>query len=179
VADRIHTSIALPRPVEEHLTKEDDPALWQRVLETVAEDASVLQVANNRSHLYTELGACSHWLRPHQTRWTAAGGFAFPIGYGDGEGFAPGVSGLPGLDWRVILQFDPALIGWVIPAESPTKRFSFVRIAIPSRTARHRQAAVHTVWSPRTLDAKEKRTVFYGFRNLSGVWKLAARSKER
>jgi hypothetical protein len=85
-----------------------------------AEDASVLLVANTHSHLCMELGACSRWLRPHQTRWTAAGGFAFPLGHGDGEGFAPGVSGLPGLDWRVILQFNPAPMGWIIPADLPT-----------------------------------------------------------
>jgi hypothetical protein len=86
-------------------------------------------------------------------------------------------SGLPGFDWSVKLQFEPAVANWIIPLEMPAKRFSFVRIAVPARTTRHRQAAVHTLWSPRTLDAK-KRTVFYGFRNLSGVWELMARSKE-
>src|ERR1700724_656393 len=102
------TSSALPKLVEEHLKEEDDPAVWELVLKTVAEDASVLQVAGNRSHLYAEVGACSHWLRPHQTRWTAAGGFALPIGYGDGEGFAR--FGLPGFAWRVKLQFNPAFV---------------------------------------------------------------------
>jgi len=179
MVDRIQTPIALPRSVEEQLSGEDDPALRGQVLEAVAEDASVLRVANKRSRLYAEIGVCSHWLRPHQTRWTAAGGFAFPIGYGDGEGFAPCISGLPGFDWRVILQFDPALVNWIAPSELPTKRFNFVRIAVPARTTRHLQAAVHTLWSPRTLHAKDKRTIFYGFRKVNGVWKLLARSKER
>jgi hypothetical protein len=177
MVDRIQIPIVLPRLVEERLSEEDDPALWAQVLKAVAEDASVLQVANNRSHLYAEAGVCSHWLRPHQTRWTAAGGFAFPIGYGDAEGFAR--SGLPGFDWRVKLQFNPAFVNWIVPSELPTKRFSVVRIAVPARTTRHRQAAVHTLWSPGTLDARQKRVVFYGFRNLTGVWQLMARSKER
>jgi hypothetical protein len=99
------------------------------------------------------------------------------MGYGDGEGL--GLSGLPGLDWRVILQFDPPLVNWIVPSQLPTKRFNFVRIAVPARTTRHLQAAVHTLWSPGTLHAKDKRTIFYGFRNLNGVWKLVARSKER
>jgi hypothetical protein len=52
-----------------------------------------------------------------------------------------------------------------IPSEMPEKRFNLVRIAIPARTTRHRQAAVHTLWSPGTLDAKRNRTIFYGFLN--------------
>jgi hypothetical protein len=36
MADRIETSIALPRSVEVHLTQEGDPTLWQQVLQTVA-----------------------------------------------------------------------------------------------------------------------------------------------
>jgi hypothetical protein len=175
MVDRTQTSIALPKLVGEQLSEEDDPALWEQVLKTVAEDASVLQVADHRSHLYAEVGVCSHWLRPHQTRWTAAGGFAWPVGYG-GTRFSR--SGLPGFDWSVKLQFNQDLLGWIVPSEVPTKRFSFVRIAIPARTMRHRQAALHTLWSPKTLDARRKRTVFYGFRNLSGVWELVARSKE-
>jgi hypothetical protein len=176
MVDRIQIPIALPRTVEEQLSEEDDPALWTQVLRTVAEDASVLQAANNRAHLYAEVGVCSHWLRPHQTRWTAAGGFAFPIGYGHAQNF--GRHGLPNFDWRVILQFNPALVNWSAPSELPAKRFRSVRIAIPARTTRHCQAAVHTLWSPRTLDARLKRIVLYGFRNLSGVWALKARSKE-
>jgi hypothetical protein len=167
---------ALPRSVEEQLSDEDDPALWAQVLRALAEDASVLQVADHRAHLFAEVGVCSHWLRPHQTRWTAAGGFAFPAGY---ERFAAGVSCLPGFDWSVKLQFNPDLVNWMMPSELPKKRSRLVRIAVPARTTRHRQAAVHTLWSPRTLDAKHQRTVFYGFRNLSGVWQLMARSKER
>jgi len=173
----LETPFVLPRSIEEQLSQEDDPALWGQMLRTVAQDALVLQVANHRSDLYAEVGVCSHWLRPHQTRWTAAGGFALPVGYGHSKGFSR--TGLPGFDWRTILQFDAAVVNWIVPSELPGKRFSFVRIAVPARTTRHRQAAVHTLWSPGTLDTREKKIVLYGFRNLTGVWELAARSKHR
>ncbi len=77
------------------------------------------------------MGCCSHSARPHQSRWTAAGGFALPQGSGDGEGF---LGGLPNLDWSVTLQFNPNQPGWDYPMQPPTKRFSSVRLAIPSRT---------------------------------------------
>jgi len=96
---------ALPAAVDERLGAGDDRELWESVLRVVAEDASVLLVNDLRSKLYATIGACSHWLRPHQSRWTAAGGFALPVGYGDGEGF---LRGLPNLDWSILLQFDPA-----------------------------------------------------------------------
>src|SRR4051812_3088375 len=153
--------MSLAIALEERLSAEDDPALWEQVLKVLAEDASLLA-----SQLYAEIGVCSHWLRPHQTRWTAAGGFAWPSGYG-GVGFSR--TGLPVFDWSVRLQFHPASIGWVIADEVPKKRHMSVRVAVPSRTTRHRQAAVHTVW--------QDRTVFYGFRNLNGVWELKACSR--
>jgi hypothetical protein len=168
--------MVVPATVDEKLTKQDDPGLWKQVLRTLAEDASVLQAANKRSHLYAEIGVCSHWLRPHQTRWTAAGGFALPSGY---QGTRHSRSGLPEFDWSVNLQFNPALLSWAAPPEMPAKRFNNVRIAVPARTTRHRQAAVHTLWSPGTLDAKQNRTIFYGFRNLGGVWELKACSRMR
>lgn len=176
MVDRIQTSMALPGWIEEKLSKEDDPALWEQVLKAVAEDASVLQAANRRARMYAEVGVCSHWLRPHQTRWTAGGGFALPSGYG---GTHYSRSGLPEFDWSAKLQFDPALPGWIVPSEMPAKRFNFVRVAVPNRTIRHRQAAVHTLWSPGTLDAKQNRIIFYGFRNLGGVWELKACSNMR
>ena len=175
MTDRLQASVALPIALKERLSAEDDPALWEEVLKLLAEDASILKPVTNGSRLYAEVGVCSHWLRPHQTRWTAAGGFAWPVGYG-GVGFSR--TGLPLFDWSVRLPFNPAPIGWVIPEKVPTKRFISVRVAVPSRTTRHRQAAVHTLWSPRTLDAKRERTVLYGFRNLNGVWELKACSRD-
>jgi len=157
----------LPLPIQERLGTDDDPRLWREVLRAAAEDASVLGC----SELYAIVGCCSHWLRPHQSRWTAAGGFALPVGYGGGEGF---LRGLPNLDWRVILQFDHAQLGWALPSRPPTKGFNSVRLAVPSRTARHRQAAVHAVWSPLTSDTRRKRTDYYGFRKSEGGWCLVA-----
>jgi len=156
--------MSLPIAIEERLSAEDDPALWEQVLKVLAEDASLLDA----SQLYAEVGVCSHWLRPHQTRWTAAGGFAWPSGYG-GVGFSR--TGLSLFDWSVRLQFDPASMDWIIADEVSAKRQVSVRAVIPSRTTRHRQAAVHTVW--------RGQTVFYGFRNLGGVWVLKACSRKQ
>lgn len=161
--------------IEERLTIEDDRELWEEVLRVVAEDASALLVHDRGSMLYATLGVCSHWVRPHQSRWTAAGGFALPVGYGDGEGF---LRGLPNLDWSMILQFDPTQPGWVGPQQVPTKRFDSVRLAIPARTSRHRQAAVHATWSRGTLDPRNKKIVYCGFRKSGEGWKFVARYQQ-
>ena len=160
----------LPLPLQEKLGADDDPQLWKEALRAAAEDASTL----NGARLYAIVGCCSRWSRPHRNRWTAAGGFAAPLGYGDGEGY---VGALPNLDWSVILEFDPAQAGWVLPPRPPTKGYNSVRLAIPSRTARHMQAAVHAVWSPRTSETKQKRTVFYGFRKSEAGWRLVAHAQ--
>lgn len=157
----------LPAPIKEMLGVDDDPQLWREVLSAVAQDASLVR----SSPLYAVVGCCSHWVRPHQSRWTAAGGFALPVGYGDGEGF---LRGLPNLDWKVILEFDLPHLDWVIPPQAPAKRIDSVRLAIPSRTARHNQAAVHAVWSAGTSDARQKRTAYYGFRKGESGWRLVA-----
>ena len=175
MTDRLETSATLPIALKERLSTEDDPALWEQVLRVLAEDAATLESVSDGSQLYAEVGACSHWLRPHQTRWTAAGGFAWPVGYG-GVRFSR--TGLPLFDWSVRLQFCPAPIGWAIPKQLPPKRCISVRVAIPTRTTRHRQAAVHTLWPPKTLDPKRERTVFYGLRNLNGAWELKACSRD-
>ncbi len=41
-----------------------------------------------------------------------------------------------------------------------------IRVTIPSRTKRHQQAAVHTLWHT----GKEKELVFYGFRRREQEW---------
>ncbi len=136
----------------------------------------MLQVKDDGSELYAIIGSCAHWIRPHQSRWTAGGGFALPAGYGDGEGF---LKGLPNLDWSVTLQFDRGETAWTSPETPPIQRFRSVRLAVPSRTVRHRQAAVHAVWSAGTLVARSKQTVYYGFRNSTDGWKLVAHETER
>jgi hypothetical protein len=164
---------ALPDIVKSRLGPDDDPLLWVAVLSAAAEDASVLCEPQSAA-LYAIAGSCSHWARPHQSRWTAPGGFAAPRGYGDGEGF---LGGLPNLDWSATLEFDDDQRAWVIPQSEPTKRFRSVRLAIPARSARHMQAAIHATWSARTLSTRRKRVVYYGFRKLEGVWRLLARDE--
>jgi hypothetical protein len=97
------------------------------------------------------------------TRWTASGRVCLS-----------GRIGLPGFDWSVRLQFAPDSASWEIPRVAPTKRVRSVRVAVPSRTGRHLQAAVHTLWPPRRLDPKNQRTIFYGFRKVEGGWELKA-----
>lgn len=188
MTDRIGTSLVLPAALTERLSPEDDPALWVQVLRGLAEDAREFAILSSK--LYAEIGACSHWLRPHQIRWRPPGGspvgrgfaypagygFAYPAGHGSGRGFC-GAIGLPRFDWSVRLLFIPASATWETPAAPPTKRLRSVRVAVPSRTTRHRQAAVHTLWPSGTLDAKHKRTILFGFRNVNGVWELKERSK--
>lgn len=69
MTDRLQASVALPVALKERLSADDDPVLWE-------------QVVGGGSPLYAEVGGCSHWLRPHQTLWTAAGGFAWRVGFG-------------------------------------------------------------------------------------------------
>jgi hypothetical protein len=106
------------------------------------------------------VGACSHWLRPHQTRWTKAGGFAYPEGYRNYK---------PEFDWKVILLFRDKQ--WVPVVRLPGKGLTFFSVIIPSRTARHRQAVIYTRWHP-------GEEVLYGFRKLDGKWQCVAASDE-
>ena len=171
----VSSLVALPVPILERLNADDDPFVWREILQAAAEDASICLKGSDRPSLYAIIGSCSHWLRPHQSRWTASGGFAAPVGYGNGKSY---LRGLPELDWSVTLQFDPVNAVWVVPEKQPVhRRFRSVRLAIPTRTVRHAQAAVHAVWSQGTLDGKEKRVVFYGFRKSDLGWKLVARSR--
>jgi hypothetical protein len=128
----------------------------------------VLAQLPKRAGVLVQVGRCSHWLRPHQTRWTADGGFAWPTGYGNGTG---GFSkdALPEFDWSVMLawtgeHWETARMKSARPA---------LRVTIPSRTMWHRQAAVHTVW----MTAREKERRFYGFRKRDDVWRCTAESE--
>jgi len=151
------------KEIRERLGPEDDPTLWEAVL---AEVFAGLAVPDG---YVIEVGRCSHWLRPHQTRWSADGGFAWPTGYGGGAG---GYSrlGLPQRDWAVALR----RLGdrWMAVLNGLPK-FQ-VRITIPSRTRRHRQAAIHVLWRV----GKEKRLPFFGFRNRPEGWRSTASRPE-
>src|SRR5215471_10346251 len=122
MTDQIEAAMVLPTTLEERLSAEDDPALWVKVLKVLADDASTVDIAG--SPLYAEIGRCSHWLRPHQTRWTLAGGFAYPVGYGHGGGFR---NGLPNFDWSVTLLYIPESNTWETPPAPPRKRALSIR----------------------------------------------------
>jgi hypothetical protein len=73
--EQVATADTRPLPAEhmQRLGADDDTELWIATLRSAAEDAAALHVNSYRSKLYAIVGSCSHWLRPHQTRWTAAG----------------------------------------------------------------------------------------------------------
>lgn len=149
--------------VEPRLVADDDPALWRAVLFVLADELAQRQAEESRGAVWAMVvGACSHWMRPHQTRWTAAGGFAYPKGYKDS---------VPKLDWSVIFVFGNQ--EWKAAKKLPGKNITVFRAAIPARTARHKQAAIHTRWTP------NGETVLYGFRKVSDKWQCVAASDEK
>jgi hypothetical protein len=149
--------------IEARLRKDDDPAFWKVALSVLTRE-----FLQKRAHESTNkdwamvLGVCSRWVRPHQSRWTADGGFACPEGY---QEF------LPELDWSLILMYRDQQ--WMPVLKLSGKRLKQFRVAVPSRTSRHQQAAVHTRWSP------GNETVFYGFRKVNEKWKCVAASNEK
>ncbi len=147
--------------ISSQFDNEDDPELWRAALDHILAELSV------EPGTLVEIGRCSHWLRPHQTRWKADGGFAWPVGYG-GHGYSR--NGLPLFDWSIILKWTGD--HWD-KAEAPAKGRKLrtsPRIAIPSRTRRHKQAAIHTLW----ISGKHQERRLYGFRNRDGLWQCTA-----
>ena len=96
--------------ISRYLSEEDDPALWEAAVNLIFHEASFLsRCASNTSTVSATIGCCSHWLRPHQTRWTADGGFAWPSGYG-GHGYSR--TGQPEHDWSIQLYWNPVEQMW-------------------------------------------------------------------
>jgi hypothetical protein len=83
----------------ELLEKDDHAELWR-----VALDQFLTEV-RKKTHITVEVGRCSHWLRPHQSQWTADGGFAWACGYRCGSG-GHHYSALPQFDWSVVLRWN-------------------------------------------------------------------------
>jgi hypothetical protein len=165
----------LPQDVLEQLTANDDVALWRAAWAEIVTpiEASATATANaRRVGLYVQIGACSHWLRPHQTRLTVAGGFAWPSGYGGGGSSR---LGLPEFDWAAVLRWQDDSASWVRVDRFSGKRRVVCRIAVPTRTARHNQAVVHVRWEPGTLTLpRHKTTHYHAFRRRRGGWECAA-----
>jgi len=157
------------------LSSDDDPRAWEVIATSVYSDAELLirGVAPSVA-IRTEFGRCSHWCRPHQTRWTADGGFAWPTGYG---GTAYSETGLPEFDWSVEATWDADCQSWRATPERDRAKVAALRfrVAVPSRTARHEQAAVHTLWRPGPPQHRRQELLqFYGFRRHEGLWAASA-----
>jgi hypothetical protein len=146
----------------QHLRSSDDFDLWRVAV------AHILSELTPSEGALVQIGCCSHWLRPHQTRWTADGGFAWPVGYGSGTGGYSPIA-LPQFDWSVALAGSGER--WELANDKSAK--PSLRITIPSRTRRHEQAAIHTLW----MTGKEKERRFYGFRRQDGRWRCTAESE--
>ena len=154
---------------------DDDDALWRTAVSAIYRDAEYLCRYNPRKRaVRTIIGACSHWLRPHQTRWTADGGFAWPSGY---QASTHSRHGVPEHDATLAFTWDPGATEWA-PERDPAPRSALtLRVTVPTRTRRHAQAAVHTLWTPGPPpDPNRPMCQFYGFRRIDGAWVLRATS---
>jgi len=151
-----------PFPPIDLLDAGDDPDLWRVAV------AYILAEFIPEPGDIAEVGRCSHWLRPHQSRWRADGGFALPAGYGGSFGGSSGMA-LPQFDWSVVAEWDDST--WTIVRRRSHR--PVVRIAIPARTNRHLQAAIHTLWTT----GREKEAVLYGFRKRDETWVCTATSE--
>ncbi len=160
----------LDATIREKLGPDDDPTLWAAVLSLLTDEVVYRRGLSPKpkQDWLLQVGACSHWVRPHQSRWTAAGGFAWPSGYGGVGGRS--LDGLPEFDWSFTFRLFNR--DWVPVEHFAGRSQAVLRVAVPSRTARHKQAAVHTVWTP------GHRTVFYGFRLSDAGWRCVAASDE-
>jgi hypothetical protein len=165
----IHRDLDFESAIGPYLSREDDPEFWVVALDILSRDfESIYSSESKKNEVFLQLGACSHWLRPHQTRLTAAGGFAYPSGY---LGGAFGRDGLPELDWSVIFHRDRKENRWVQTDKFFSKRKIICRVALPRRTSRHNQAAVNVIWTPGTPEDPEKKlAMYYGFRKVDGEW---------
>lgn len=166
-----HTLTQILSEIEPHLTTNDDILLVSTFLMSWLHEYNSLHLKQGESfEVFLQIGACSHWLRPHQTRITAAGGFAYPAGY---LGSSDSRTGLPEFDWYVLFRRKQR--EWILTEKFFGKRKLVLRVAFPARTTRHNQSVVHTIWTPGTpTNPKVKTETFYCFKKNANVWKLAA-----
>src|SRR4051812_21836998 len=154
--------------IAKHLTSDDDTNLWDVATTMLLTKAGA--VAGNQQEVYAQIGCCHHWISPHRPiRWAAGGGFAWPFGY-DPTTTGWSYRALPAFAWSESLKWTGG--GWE-PGRAGRRCLVF-RVAIPARTARHLQAAVHTTWTPRCPGGREKAVELFGFRKHQGVWSLMA-----
>ena len=146
------------------LHEEDDPALWAVAVDVILADANALcEKATKAMSVLARVGACSHWLRPHQFRWTADGGFAAPVGFPKRN---------PEFDWSVEFRWKGC---WTPILKGSPLGHAVFWVTLPTRTKRHRQAAVRTMWTPGTpVNPKRPLLQMYGFRKQDETWRCTA-----
>src|SRR5262249_15151290 len=94
------------------LSRQDDGRLWEALLDLLVADVEqLLRGYRRKEHVLLQIGTCAHWLRPHQTRWTAAGGFAAPEGYAGGNAWLSRRR-LPALDVHATFHTGSDGQGW-------------------------------------------------------------------
>lgn len=170
---RTKETLIFERAVFPFISDSDDALFWQTVLDDLEQEFSLLDIDQCKDFdIFLQIGACSHWLRPHQTRLTTAGGFAFPVGY-LGSGFSR--NGLPEFDWFVLFHWNKSKGEWLESERFFGKRRLVCRVALPTRTLKHNQAVVNVFWSPGTPNQpKQKAKLFYAYRKIMDEWKQVA-----
>ena len=92
------------------LASDDDPGLWEVATNAILGEAATLG-QDSHEDVFAQVGCCRHWVRPHQSRWSADGGFAAPFGY-DKTTTGWSFSALPGLEWSAYLGLASRLATW-------------------------------------------------------------------
>lgn len=156
-----------------YLEAADDRRFWQTVVPwLLADAASESESYGGKGPILAQIGACSHWIRPHQSQISIAGGFAAPFGYGnDAQGYS--FRSLPELDGSLVFRLDSRSGVWEQTKGRPGRRPLVLRASLPARTARHGKAAIHTIWTPGSpTSPKNKVLHLYFFRRQDESWSL-------
>ena len=161
--------------IREHLTADDDPALWEAAVRIILADASHLCRCSRDKHaIFAKVGICSHWMSPHN------GGdwfkdiekFAWPTGYGSNG--SP-IFGLPEFDWSSTWEWNKRDAIWSPAPRIAGKRPLLLRVALPARTARHVRAVVHALWTPGSPTTPQRRFLQgYAFKKVDSNWQSVA-----
>jgi len=164
-------SVSIINHLTDRLTSGDDPQIWKIAVETFLDDVEVkIQESSFRRPVYLVVGCCSSWLRPHQTRFSGGGGFAWPAGYG---GSRYSRTGLPEFDWfESFLRHRRGEWGRSTPPRLRKRRQVIARLAVPARTARHSKASVHGLLMESPRKQEKSRSQLYFFRRSSKGWEL-------
>ena len=161
--------------LNDSLDPDDDINFWKTLIISILDEIDDRWNYEDLTIKSINLGIfkVSSWKRPHQTRWTASGGFAWPSSYSlhaDEHSL-----------WNFWIGRDEGLIEWDL-REKPRRRKRNVfnaYLAAPGNTSRHNQGAAMMEWRPKCpyKIAKHKGLIreMYGLRKSnSGIWKIVA-----